>query len=99
MFCMHERECVHVYVHEMYVYIYIYYIPVLDVSRLSDVRVADGVVQWNTLSNLPGECYGSYSFPLSLCSIMAFTILPTLTLSDITVNRIISGECVMLCLI
>ena len=69
------------------------------VSKLSDVRVADGVVQWNILSNLPGECYGSYSLQVSMCTIKTLAILPTLALSDDTVDRIISSECIMLCLI
>ena len=76
-----------------------YYVPVVGVSRLSDVRVADGVVQWNILSNLPGECYGSYSLQLLVCSIRSFTILPTLTLSDPAKDRIDTGESVVLYLI
>ena len=74
-------------------------VGVVDVSRLSDVRVADGVVQWNILSNLPGECYGSYSLLLFVCSIISFTILPTLTLSDAAKEEISTCESAVLYLI
>ena len=82
-----------------YVDIYICYVSVVDVSRLSGVRVADGVAQWNILSNLPGECYGSYSLLLSVCSIRSFTILPILILSDDVKDAIDTGEAAVLYLI
>ena len=49
------------------------------------------MVQWNILSNLPGECYGSYSLQLSVCSIRSFTI-PARDIID-------TGESVVLYLI
>ena len=48
---MHED----MYVYEMHVDIYMSLFHVLNVSILSDVRVAGGLVQWNILSNLPGN--------------------------------------------
>ena len=74
-------------------------VGVLDVFRLSNIRFSGGVVQWNILSNFPGECYGSYSLLITRCMIESFTILPTLIPSDAAVNGIISSESVMLCLI
>ena len=74
-------------------------VPVADLYRQSDIRIAGGVVQWNILSNLPRECYSFYSFQLYMCSITSFTILPTGSLSDAALNMIISGETVMVCLI
>ena len=68
-------------------------VPVTGVSELSDVSGTCGGVQWNILSNLPGECYGSYFLKLNECRIMSFTILPTL--SGAAVNGTYIGELIM----
>ena len=66
------------------------------ITEMSDVRVDDGVVQWNIISNIPVECYVFYSLELYFCTIESFTIFQELSFKEYTFAEKISGESVIL---